>query len=160
MEAISIPVNAIKKIECRENLSLNELNDDISLKDFDNPRLSKLSFWYDENYIHGYQAYYCINNMFDVMGHAKLISNSLENYIIASIDIDNDDNKIIKIEGRYDDMGLRGLEIITTQKVKKFGSFDDKKDLKKFVINFDDNEELLKVFGCLNVKEGNIYNLK
>ena len=94
------------------------------------------------------------------MGHAKLISNSLENYIIASIDIDNDDNKIIKIEGRYDDMGLRGLEIITTQKVKKFGSFDDKKDLKKFVINFDDNEELLKVFGCLNVKEGNIYNLK
>ena len=97
--------------------------------------------------------------MFDIMGKAKIISNSIDKYTVGSIDIDSDDNKIVKIEGRYDNTGFRVLNVFTITKVRRFGLSENKNDSKNFVINFDKNEELIKVFGCLNINQGKITHL-
>ena len=123
-----------------------------------NPFISKINqlvVWSDYEFIYGIQAFYSMQNTFDIEGQEHIRVEMKEKVKdVSNIEIDDDD-KICCISGKYSE-GITYLQIKTLKGIiKEFGT--DRDFGEEFTINLGPKEELALLHGAMREIKGN-YN--
>ena len=117
-------------------------------------KISRITFWWDDEYIYGFQAFYYNNNT-DHVGQLHLNTFLKDKLRIGTIEIAMDDD-IKSISGNYSH-GLSFLKFETLKgDTKEFGNQATTNTAKNFTINIGAEDHPSMIFAGLTTKKGKI----
>ena len=142
----------------RNESNLAEFNDKEYVSNPFVSKITQLKVWSDYEFVYGVQAFYSMQDMFDIAGEEHIKPEMLAKVRnISSIEIEPDD-QIAEISGKYSE-GITYLQV-RTQKgiVKEFGTDRDCGD--QFTVSFGPKETLAMLHGAFCEMKGMIIKLK
>lgn len=134
-----------REVKGRYDSTLTEFSDK-QAKD-QGTKISKLTFWYNDNEICGFKAFYTLDNGNDVAGDEHLHVKDKNSLKSSAIEVDTDDH-IAHITGKYKQF-VEYIKIVTAKgSIHEFGNLRENGS-EDFTFDLETDEHPVSIFGAL-----------